>query len=50
MPGTDGKPPTPVFIYSTKEDVSGEVKINIFGGKKFDHNGIRVELKGVVGK
>ncbi len=44
-----GKPPTQLFIFSTKESISGEVKVNVFGGKKLDHAGITVDLKGVVG-
>ncbi len=43
------KAPTPVYIFSSREDVAGEVKINVFGGKRLDHGGIRIELKGVVG-
>jgi hypothetical protein len=38
------------YIFSSKQDVAGEIKLNVFGGKKIDHAGIRVELKGVVGE
>jgi hypothetical protein len=44
-----GKPATLLHIFSSKEDIAGEVKINVFGGKKLDHAGIRIELKGAVG-
>jgi hypothetical protein len=44
-----GKPATQLLIVSSREDLAGEVKVNVFGGKKLDHTGIRIELKGIVG-
>lgn len=43
-----GKPATQLLIVSSREDLAGEVKVNVFGGKKLDHTGIRIELKGIV--
>lgn len=37
-----------LYIFSTGEDVCGEMKITVMGGKRIDHVGIRVELRGVV--
>jgi len=41
-------PPQPLFVFSSREDVSGEVKLTVLGGKRVEHAGVRVELKGVV--
>ncbi len=45
---TDGAVPTNLYVYSSGEDISGEVKVAIMGGKKIDHTGIKIELKGIV--
>lgn len=37
------------YIYSTGEDIAGDVKIGVGGGRKLDHLGIKIELKGVIG-
>lgn len=38
----------PLFIFESGDDVEGEVKISVPGGKKVEHGGVRIELKGVV--
>lgn len=38
-----------LFVYSNGEDVVGEAKVVVPSGKKVEHLGIKVELKGVVG-
>ena len=35
-------------MFSSHERVSGEIKCVVSGGKRFDHQGVRVELKGVL--
>lgn len=47
--GSSGPQP-PLWIYSTGESVEGEARIDVPPGKKVEHMGIRVELKGVVGE
>lgn len=50
IPAADGSGPQTTYIYSSREDISGEVKVTVMGGKKIEHSGVRVELKGVVGE
>ena len=47
-PSADGGAPLQTFVFSSREDVAGEVKLTVLGGKRVDHAGVRVELKGVV--
>jgi len=35
-------------VYSSRDEVSGELKVSVLGGKRVEHTGIRIELKGVV--
>lgn len=41
--------PQRTYIYSNGDDIAGEVKIGVGGGKRLDHLGVKVELKGVIG-
>ena len=41
--------PQRVYIYSNGDDISGDVKVGVGGGKRLDHLGIKVELKGIIG-
>ena len=47
-PSADGSAPLQTFVFSSREDVAGEVKLAVLGGKRVEHAGVRVELKGVV--
>ena len=47
-PSADGGAPLQTFVFSSREDVGGEVKLTVLGGKRVEHAGVRVELKGVV--
>jgi len=35
-------------VFSSRDEVSGELKVSVLGGKRVEHTGIRIELKGVV--
>lgn len=35
-------------VVSTGDTISGDVKVVVAGGKRFDHQGVRIELRGVV--
>jgi len=37
-----------VNVYSTGECIAGEIKLTIMGGKRVEHAGVRVELKGIL--
>jgi hypothetical protein len=37
-----------LYIYSNGDNVDGELKVHVVSGKKLEHVGIKVELKGVV--
>lgn len=39
---------TSLYIFESGDDVEGEVKISVPGGKKAEHGGVRIELKGVI--
>jgi hypothetical protein len=39
-----------LFLFSSGEDIAGEAAIVIPGGKKLEHVGVKVELKGVIGE
>lgn len=41
--------PQRIYIFSNGDDIAGEVKIGVGGGKRLDHLGVKVELKGVIG-
>jgi len=43
-----GPEKAPLPIYASKDRISGEIKCVVAGGKRFDHVGVRVELKGVL--
>ena len=47
-PGADGGAAVQTFVFSSREDIVGEVKLTVLGGKKVEHAGVRIELKGVV--
>ena len=36
------------FIYSTGDDIVGDVKVGVAGGRRLEHLGVKIELKGVV--
>lgn len=36
-------------IFSAGDDIAGDVKIGVGGGRKLDHSGVKIELKGVIG-
>jgi hypothetical protein len=42
--------PHRVYIFSDGDDVCGDVKVGVGGGKRLDHVGVKVELKGVIGE
>lgn len=48
--GGGGGPPPAFHIYSSGEDIVGEARVVVPPGKKLEHVGIRVELKGVIGE
>ena len=37
------------LVFSEGEDISGDLKVGVQGGKRVDHAGIKMELKGIVG-
>jgi hypothetical protein len=41
-------PPATLPAYASGEAVSGEIKLMVASGKRFEHAGVRLELKGVV--
>jgi vacuolar protein sorting-associated protein 26 len=43
-----GSEVAPLYIFSSREAVSGDVKILLQGGKRLEHSGVRIELKGVI--
>ena len=43
-------PPQHLFIFEGKEVIRGRVRVSVPAGKKFEHLGIKVELKGTIGK
>lgn len=42
--------PQRCYIYSSGEDIAGDVKVGVGGGRRLDHLGIKIELKGVIGE
>lgn len=36
------------YIYSTGDDIVGDVKVGVVGGRRLEHLGVKIELKGVV--
>jgi hypothetical protein len=46
--GSEG-PPSPLIIFSTGDNVEGEVKVAVPGGKRLEHTGVKIELKGILG-
>ena len=45
--GVDGQTVASTYIFSNGEDIAGDVKVAVHGGKPINHIGIKVELKGV---
>jgi len=38
------------YIYCAGDDIVGDVKVGVVGGKRLEHLGVKIELKGVVGE
>ena len=44
----DGPAGTRCVVVSSGDTISGDVKLAVAGGKRFEHQGVRIELRGVV--
>lgn len=47
-PGSSSTTPVKASVFSNGERISGEIKLLVNGGKRVDHAGVRVEVKGIL--